>query len=130
MARVICQACGGRTEEGGFCEKCGAPLADGADGLAAGVDADPLDKGSTITAVPAPAAPRAVGGEAPAAPRVFVYAQDKPSATAARVQAACPVPTAEPESAVFSEDFDDCPLLRVDRDSLAFCVSQTSGVMR
>ena len=77
MARVTCQACGGRTEEGGFCEKCGAQL--GGTRVGASGQAD-----------------------------------------------ACP----SPEAVCSGDDFDDCPWLRVDRDAVAFCVAQTSGVMR
>ena len=122
MARVKCQACGGRTEEAAFCEKCGAPLAEG-------------ERAATRS----PAAEERKA-ERPPSPERFVDEAPEDRAPRAGVRVAVageaePLPLARNEGAAAcaelpSREFDDCPWLSVERDTVAFCVADAPGVLR
>jgi len=141
MARIVCQSCGGKTEAGMFCEKCGAALAVPTPAAA------PLT--SPDTAVSPSAAPvsgvdawSAADTAAPAE-RVIIHAPDlrptriiqlggepasAPSAASTPVQTTASFPAVQPIYAAV--DDDDCPWLRVEVDTLTFCVAGTPGLLR
>ena len=134
MARVRCQACGGRTEEGAFCDKCGAsPVLDPAAAQPSQVASNgypaqprPADSGDTVD-------------ETPTSQSVFIKSlREEPPRTVV-ISSGAP-PSSQPafdgsgprrlDLAADDGDFDDCPWLHVERDTMAFCVAGTNGLLR
>ena len=134
MARVSCQACGGKTEEGAFCEKCGAPLVPDP---AAAQPAE--DEGDFCSAQPQYPASGDTLGETPTldpvvvkipaerSPRVIVLS---PEVSKTRLPGSGPAEPRCADMAADADDFDDCPWLRVERDTVAFCVAGVNGLLR
>ena len=115
MALVTCQACGRLTGEGAFCEKCGAPPVP--------VSSPPPEPEARVI----PQEHRTVSiGEAPTS-RVVMISAEAPPACAFSV--APPAPRAASVAAA-ADDFDDCPELRVERDTVGFCVAGSNALLR
>ncbi|MEI7947248.1 MAG: hypothetical protein WCJ02_11145 [bacterium] len=140
MARITCNVCGKRTDEGPFCNKCGAAQDGSVNPLAQKVENDPFRSELPTQDNPTvPDTPRTqevgtpvnVGGA-----RIYTSSDedhhprsviDLPGQTKSNpAMHADPPPQNEP----FSSTFDDCPWLWVERDRMIFCVENTNGVLR
>lgn len=123
MARVKCQACGKSTEEGLFCEKCGAELAGGYAPAAASAPAfaqpEPARDPVFIRTPPEVRAPRVV---------VLEPAVEAPHACEPATPARAGRSAAEPVSAAC--ELGDCPWLLVENDKAGFFVAGTPGLLR
>ncbi|MEI7899121.1 MAG: FHA domain-containing protein [bacterium] len=129
MARVSCRTCGGKTVEGSFCDRCGAPLAPGPSA------ATPAEAESGFR--PEPTYLRRPGdsvGEAPSAVAAIIRTPD-PDERPARIILLNTEPVNERTAAAQSvgtddDGFGDCPWLCVESDTLAFCVAGASALVR
>jgi hypothetical protein len=137
MARVSCLACGGKTAEGAFCDKCGAPLTPGS--AAAQPSAveqafcpvkpnerqagDSVGEAASVAAATVIRTPE----QSERTPRVVVI---NPDPRYERAVAETVTPVAAQRVGLNEDGFGVCPWLCVESDTLAFCVAGASTLVR
>lgn len=141
MARITCNVCGKRTDEGPFCTKCGAAQDGSVNPLAQQVDNDPFraelpTQGNPLVAE----TPHAQGIDTPinvGGARIYTSSEDHHPRSVIDLpgqEKTKPNPAMHadppPQNEPFSSTFDDCPWLWVERDRMIFCVENTNGVLR
>lgn len=122
MAKIKCPSCGRLTEEGAFCEKCGTGLAAPVVGMAsssAATLARPTEGKNPPDMMDTQSGSKTM--------RVLRTNQDD------QPLRQCEIPRVEQPMFAGngnSANFDDCPWVHVERDTMAFCVSSANGLLR
>lgn len=117
MARITCKVCGKRTDEGPFCNECGAAQDGSVNPLAQQPEPAPF-RDDVLTE------DRPLVCELPR--RVIQLPGQERAQPPPGPQAPPPPPQPDPGSSFF----DDCPWLWVERDRMIFCVEKANGVLR